>query len=146
MITTWKLPSSKVYHDLNNALGICVHEKHYKVLPTQMVPISALVRGLIPCIFPSLSSWLFTNQSAGSNLRYYDPLAYGEAKRKPTQIARSMGPTWGPPGSCRPQMGPILAPWTLLWGIYICRETCIYIYHPFTDSLPVAVRQSEGPA
>ena len=32
----------------------------------------------------------------------------------PTQIARSMGPTWGPPGSCRPQMDPMLAPWTLL--------------------------------
>ena len=31
-----------------------------------------------------------------------------------TQIARFMGPTWGPPGSCRPQMGPMLAPWTLL--------------------------------
>ena len=27
-----------------------------------------------------------------------------------------MGPTWGPSGSCRPQMGPILAPWTLLSG------------------------------
>ena len=27
-----------------------------------------------------------------------------------TQIAKFMGPTWGPPGSCRPQMGPILAP------------------------------------
>ena len=27
-----------------------------------------------------------------------------------------LGPTWGPPGSCRPQMGPILAPWTLLSG------------------------------
>ena len=26
-----------------------------------------------------------------------------------------MGPTWGPPGSCRPQMGPMLAPWTLLF-------------------------------
>ena len=25
-----------------------------------------------------------------------------------------MGPTWGPPGSCRSQMGPMLAPWTLL--------------------------------
>ena len=24
-----------------------------------------------------------------------------------------MGPTCGPPGSCRPQMGPMLAPWTL---------------------------------
>ena len=30
------------------------------------------------------------------------------------QIARFMGPTWGPPGSCRSHMGPILAPWTLL--------------------------------
>ena len=39
VITTWKLPSSKVCHGLNNALGICVHEKHYQVLPTQMVPI-----------------------------------------------------------------------------------------------------------
>ena len=32
------------------------------------------------------------------------------------QIARFMGPTRGPPGSCRPQMGPMLAPWTLLSG------------------------------
>ena len=34
-----------------------------------------------------------------------------------TQIAKFMGPTWGPPGSCRPQMGPMLAPWTLLSGV-----------------------------
>ena len=33
-----------------------------------------------------------------------------------TQIAKYMGPTWGPPGSFRPQMGPMLAPWTLLSG------------------------------
>ena len=26
------------------------------------------------------------------------------------------GPTWGPPGSCRPQMGTMLALWTLLSG------------------------------
>ena len=31
-----------------------------------------------------------------------------------TQIAKFMGPTWGPPGSCRSQMGPMLAPRTLL--------------------------------
>ena len=31
-----------------------------------------------------------------------------------TQIAKLMGPTWGPPGSCRSQMGPMLAPWPLL--------------------------------
>ena len=33
------------------------------------------------------------------------------------QIAKFMGPTWGPPGSCRPQMGPMLVPWTLLSGL-----------------------------
>ena len=32
------------------------------------------------------------------------------------QITRFMGPTWGPPGPCRPQMNPILASWTLLSG------------------------------
>ena len=34
-----------------------------------------------------------------------------------SQIAKFMGPTWGPPGSCRPQMGLTLAPWTLLSGL-----------------------------
>ena len=33
-----------------------------------------------------------------------------------TQIAKFMGPTCGPPGSWRPQMGPTVAPWTLLSG------------------------------
>ena len=33
-----------------------------------------------------------------------------------SQIVKFMGPTWGPPGPCRPQMGPMLAPWTLLVG------------------------------
>ena len=34
-----------------------------------------------------------------------------------SQIARIMGSTWGPPGSCRPQIGPMLVPWTLLSGL-----------------------------
>ena len=38
-----------------------------------------------------------------------------------TQIAKFMGPTWGPPGSCRPQMSPMLAPWTLL-SCFIIRK------------------------
>ena len=33
-----------------------------------------------------------------------------------TQIAKFMGPTWGPLGPCRPQLGPMLVPWTLLSG------------------------------
>ena len=42
---------------------------------------------------------------------------YTELTRELSQIAKFMGPTWVLPGSCRPQMGPMLAPWTLLSGI-----------------------------
>ena len=34
----------------------------------------------------------------------------------PTQMSRFMRPTWGPPGADRTQVGPMLAPWTLLPG------------------------------
>ena len=34
----------------------------------------------------------------------------------PAQIAKFLWPTWGPPGSWRPQMGPMLASWTLISG------------------------------
>ena len=33
-----------------------------------------------------------------------------------SQIARFMRPTWGPSGSCRPQVGPILSPMNLAIG------------------------------
>ena len=33
-----------------------------------------------------------------------------------------MGPTWGPPGSCRSQMGPIFVLWTFLSG-FGCSDT-----------------------
>ena len=34
-------------------------------------------------------------------------------------------PTWGPPGSCRPQVGPTLAPWTLLTGNWRVRSSLV---------------------
>ena len=40
------------------------------------------------------------------------------------QIARFMEPTWSPPGSCQPQMGPMLAPWILLSGLVQDGSTC----------------------
>ena len=48
------------------------------------------------------------------------------ALNHPYQIAEFMGTTWSPPGSCRPQVGPMLTPWTLLSG-YCCYKivTCI---------------------
>ena len=46
------------------------------------------------------------------------------------KITKFMGPTWGPPGPCRPQMGPMLAPGTLLSGMLVMgKNTEIYIVH-----------------
>ena len=42
-----------------------------------------------------------------------------------TQISKFMVISWGPPGSCRPQMGPMWAPWTLLWRkMSLCNRRC----------------------
>ena len=49
-------------------------------------------------------------------LHWCEPLGYIEWIATPPQIAKFIGPSWGPPGSCRPQMGPMVAPGTLLSG------------------------------
>ena len=44
-----------------------------------------------------------------------------------SQVARITWPTWGPPGSCRSQVGPMLGPWTLLSGsfaIWTLEQSC----------------------
>ena len=53
-----------------------------------------------------------------------------------SQIAKFIGPTWGPPGSCQPQMGPMLAPWTLLSNLWCplpwCRD-CTLSSYPISE-------------
>ena len=49
---------------------------------------------------------------------------YSNGGQLTSQIARFMGPKWGPPGSCRPQIGPILAPWIIYIIIYINLLCC----------------------
>ena len=57
------------------------------------------------------------NESCTELIYHMSSIRYGkEHCLCHTQIATFMGPTCGPPGSCRPQMGPMLAPWTLLSG------------------------------
>ena len=59
-----------------------------------------------------------------------------------TQITKFIGPTCGPPGSCRPQMGPMLAPWTLLLG-YLWEFFCfppvgsLTSVHPVLQQIPL---------
>ena len=40
-----------------------------------------------------------------------------------------MGPTWGPPGSDRTQVGPMLVPWSLLSGCHSMEECGADISH-----------------
>ena len=44
---------------------------------------------------------------------------------KSTLIARFMWPTWGPTGADRTQVGPVLAPWTLISGYLWPREASV---------------------
>ena len=74
-----------------------------------------------------------------------------------TQITRFMGPTWGPPGDDRTQVGPMLASWTLLsgqscvplsgckfdmfvcfcfWLRYVYQISIMHRYHLGTDFVP----------
>ena len=45
---------------------------------------------------------------------------------KSYHIAKFMGPTWGPPGSCQPQMGPMFTQWILLSGVSTDWFTCYF--------------------
>ena len=60
-----------------------------------------------------IPSWHFIGEG-GSKLALSSGAWY--QKQISTLIARFMRPTWGPPRSCRSQVGPMFAPWTLLSG------------------------------
>ena len=44
-----------------------------------------------------------------------------------TQIARFMGQTWGPLGTCQPKVGPMSTPWTLLSGCVFPHGEAIWV-------------------
>ena len=81
---------------------------------------------------PELFSWLIFSTCQADNHRQMFKLSdskmnlefpSGQPLVSSSEIAQFMGPTWGPPGSSRPQMGPMLAPWTLLSG-WSCVAGC----------------------
>ena len=71
-------------------------------------PMSLAIR-VTPDDLPVAIDILFTTFRLRFNVEFF-PLNMA------TQIAKLMGPTWGPPGSCRPQMGHMMAQWTLPSG------------------------------
>ena len=77
-----------------------VHERHNSSVLAMELCLSCIN----PSIWCLLWIWSLTH---GQNIP--DSKVHGAA-------------TWGPPGSCQPQMGPMLTPWTLLSGIFYCMQ------------------------
>ena len=50
-----------------------------------------------------------------------------------SQIAKFMGPTQGPSGADRTQVGPMMAPWTLLSGICCRQNVCTAYSNQFNE-------------
>ena len=64
-----------------------------------------------------------------------------------TQITKFMWPTWGPPGSCRSQVGPTFAPWTLLSGylpLTMSLPPHLYVLYVSNTSAPTGAAQYNG--
>ena len=65
-------------------------------------------------IYPNYHSIIFLDTST------HDIMILHCCGNKITQITRFMGPSWGSPGSCRPQVDPMLPAWTSLSGyVYV---------------------------
>ena len=94
-----------------------IHHRHWHTHNTHHTICTYLLCKYIS-LYPVII--VFRSKTAGERLR--------------SEIAKFMAPTWGPPGSCRPQMGPMLAPQTLLSGMFPFQ--CIPFYINFATPKP----------
>ena len=104
------LPSAPLHYGLTWPVGIPTVFQTQVTGPSHSPNGRGLWKSLV-CCYPVCYS-IDVSYLAGDGSRRY----WIRMTQKQSQIAKFMGPTWGPPGSSRPQMGPMLAPWTLLSG------------------------------
>ena len=114
MKTSWHVQlKSYIYYVMQDIYNFSPQNKTLSTQPTYWKYSSGLS---ILCKQISISikpGWKFQTWVVGVD-------KFSKVSNEPgaiSQITKFMGPTWGPPGSCRPQIGPMLAPWTLLSGM-----------------------------
>ena len=90
----------------------------------QMGPMNLAIRGIhCSIMMPYGIKYLcnITSNSCSGHVASPQRSSIGTlVSSKTSLITRLMGPTWGPSGADRTQVGPLLAPWTLLSGIVCC--------------------------
>ena len=105
-------------HHSNNHTTYLAHDASYGVF------VMSIERSRHGRYFPSPSSYCMRN-------RIY----------RTVPDNKFMGPTWGPAGSCRPQMGPIMAPWTLLLGV-LARVSAAVTKNPMQSYLFIPLQET----
>ena len=108
-------------------INACIHMKH--IFAHAPIAVKLCYKTGVPLLSGSVRQEVALSTRQPLICGFIDAIFFIDEIAIRTQIAKFMGPTWGPPGSCRPQMGPLLVPWTLLSG-YICRYTAWRLHLP----------------
>ena len=121
-IFAWKWCFLNFFKAIFSKLILCMHpanrRRHYIVTLSLMGWVHTQNDPWVPAhVLLHKGAWQSADDSTNLDLFLLLSIIWGNVLWFIyTQIAKFIGPTWGPPGSCRPQLGPILAPWTLLSG------------------------------
>ena len=73
---------------------------------------------LLKILLQFVPEWPIDNETILVLVLPQKRLLHSPRVTQPTLIAKFMGPTWGPPGADRTQLGPMWATWTLLSGYW----------------------------
>ena len=97
-----------------NQVMIC---QNHAIMGHDQAMVNACIIRLIlaQCWYAMMSLQEEYQASSGTLLHVHSCILVGPMLT--SLIARFMGPTWGPSGASRTQVGPMLAPWTLLSGM-----------------------------
>ena len=77
------------------------------------------------CLYIGQPMWA---KCMGTWLQFYHLISlHAVIGRETSQITKFTGPTWGPSGRCRPQMGPMGPLWNLLSGMTRCETSSVDI-------------------
>ena len=134
-IMNWHRPGNKPLSEpmmVNLLMHICVTRPQWVNFDTDAINCSISYMDMMTYPWPKFNAgfdvvtkmplWVFCNRfsCAVSEVKCLLMLLWLKepGHQQPSVIARLMGPAWGPSGADRTQVGPMLAPWTLLSGIY----------------------------
>ena len=103
---------TKLQYNFNPNTKILIYKNAYENIVCEMAAILSRERWVkSTCFFwLSIICMICVDQMD-------DIPSHGWDLQKSSLIARFMGPTWGPPGANRTQVGPMMAPWSLLSGL-----------------------------